>query len=429
MLTTLRISFLVTVALVGVSSEEAAKYQIPEQLRESRTLILCPSSLIDNWWEECMMWIPQESHVREAVGEVRRITALSLPPERLHELRQWYENGGIFLLSYDLFREYIHNKARRLSEISHRQIREYLLDGPNVIVADEAHKIKNRSSGLAEACSLFRSTSRIALTGSPLSNHLEDYYAMIDWIAPGYLGDFVQFKVKYMEPIEDGLYADSDLRQKRISLKKLAVLKKDLDPKVQRADIAAISDDLPPKAEFVITVPLTALQREAYQVYIESLRLERIDDVAQTRLWDYLAILSLLCNHPACFKKKLEERESRDWLLGHGEDRSGSDEEAPPATIAPEDPAVSSAVSSAVSQVVPQRATERLGQLFRSVSDVESIQHSYRTIAVDMIIQASIEAGDKVLIFSHSIPTLDYLEKMLKEKNRVYSRLDGKTPM
>ncbi|KAI5295403.1 hypothetical protein KEM52_001507, partial [Ascosphaera acerosa] len=424
------ISLLVTIALAGASEDARIQKVIPVELRQSRTLVLCPSSLIENWWEECLMWVPQDDHTQSLVGPVRKITSVTAPEDRVETIGDWYRDSGILLLSYDLFRDFVFDKKNRLGP-DHATVRQQLLDGPNIIVADEAHKFKNRSTGLSAACSQFRSTSRIALTGSPLSNHLEDYFAMIDWIAPRYLGDFVQFKAKYMEPIEDGLYVDSTPAEKRLSLRRLAVLKKDLDPKVDRADISAISDDLPPKTEFVVTVPLTEIQKQAYNTYIESLLTGKVDDVAQTKLWDWLSILSLLCNHPACFLKKLEDRHGKldeDVVMADAtEDTVGEDKSAGSDIEEVESTAVASA-DRAVSEM-PATATARLQQLCRSVFDLSSVTNSYRMQAVEMIVQESTVIGDKVLIFSHSIPTLNYLETMLGNSDISFSRLDGATPI
>lgn len=435
------ISLLVTLAIAGGSVDKSVREHIPERLRTSRSLVLCPSSLIDNWYEECLMWIPQDEETQDLVGEVRKISSSLTPSQRIDTIFEWYQEGGILLLSYDIFREFIDNKAKRLHDSIHNCVSKQLLEGPNIIVADEAHKFKNRRSGLSIACAKFKSTSRIALTGSPLSNHLEDYYAMIDWIAPGYLGEFVQFKAKYMEPIEEGLYADSSTSQKRTSLKKLAVLKRDLDPKVQRADISAIAHDLPQKTEFVVTVPLTDLQKEAYNLYIESLVLNKVDDVASTNLWYWISVLSLLCNHPSCFMKKLQEKgslpvpsESQAALTIDEQSTTISNDaqiiidlEGGKTPISDIEEVSGAMTDIAVAQI-PATATERLQKIFHSVPDIGSPAHSYRMLAVNLIIKQSIKLGDKVLIFSHSIPTLDYLECMLKDRVS-YSRLDGKTPM
>lgn len=92
--------------------------------------------------------------------------------------------------------------------------------------------MKNANSALAMTTSLFKSRSRIALTGSPLANNVAEYHTMIEWVAENYLGPAVEFRAKYVEPIQAGLYADSSVYQRRKSLKMLGVLKEDLSPKV-----------------------------------------------------------------------------------------------------------------------------------------------------------------------------------------------------
>ena len=79
----------------------------------------------------------------------------------------------------------------------------------------------------------FKSRIRIALTGSPLANNVAEYHTMIEWVAPNYLGPAVEFRVKYVEPIEAGLFSDSSSTERRKSLKMLGVLKEDIAPKVR----------------------------------------------------------------------------------------------------------------------------------------------------------------------------------------------------
>ena len=190
-----------------------------------------------------------------------------------------------------------------------------LLEGPNIIIADEAHKMKNAKASITSAANLFKSTSRIALTGSPLANNIEEYHTMINWVAPNYLGPAKEFRAKDVEPIELGLWQDSSSTERRRSLKMLGVLKEDIAPKVHRADVSVLRNDLPPKKEFVIKVPLTKVQRKAYSVYVTSMvsgsgnSLTKDGQIKQSTLWHWLAVLSLLCNHPQCFKEKLNERQ------------------------------------------------------------------------------------------------------------------------
>lgn len=150
----------------------------------------------------------------------------------------------------------------QISRGQQKTIQEMLLEGPNIIVADEAHQLKNHDAQISQAARGFRSMSRIAMTGSPLSNNLLEYWTMIDWIDPGFLGPRKEFQLKFVDPIQDGLYADSNFQEKRRCLKMLNVLKSDIGPKIHRADIGVIEKDLPPKTEFMVKVPLTPFQIE-----------------------------------------------------------------------------------------------------------------------------------------------------------------------
>lgn len=425
------ISFLSTVAAAAASDDIRIRKQVPEHLHRSQTLVLCPSSLIDNWLEEFLMWMPMKPNL---LGPLRKITATLKLEKRLEKLEDWNKEGGILIMSYDIFRTWILNKETKprgrpfldqesdqdavqgqakgwkcLSDEQHERVKKWLLDGPNIIVADEAHKMKNANTGIAQAAVQFHSKSRIALTGSPLANNLTDYYTMVSWIAEGYLGEYKEFNADYLEPIEEGLYADSTHSERRKSLVKLQVLKEILEPKVNRADISALAGDLPPKVEFVITIPLTKLQKDAYNLYVNAVYGE-VGDIGNPKLWSWLAILGLCCNHPKCFWDKLNN--STDEVPKQGQDALPGEE--------------------SIYQVgLPDSASlvSRQRPLFTTVPDLKALDLSYRTLMLNNIVAESVKTGDKVLIFSHSLPTLDYIEDVLKRSNLKYCRLDGRTSM
>ncbi|KAK2744994.1 hypothetical protein FQN57_004124 [Myotisia sp. PD_48] len=407
------ISFLVAVASASNSSNKAIQQQIPERLRQSRTLILCPSSLIQNWREEFLRWTPSQHFL----GQLHMILPSPLIERRLRDIDTWYKEGGILLISYSIFRATVLDKSTkaraRLTDDQHEIVQKQLLEGPSIVVADEAHQMKNRKSAISEAATRFKTKSRIALTGSPLANNLTDYYSMIDWISPGYLGNFIQFKAKYIEPIEAGLYADSTSNERRRSLKKLEVLKVDLAPKINRADISVLEADIPSKVEFVITLPLTTLQESAFKQYIQYMSKSLENRVQNARLWDWLAILSLLCNHPACFIGQLKARQK------------AKPPQTPPQTQLLESDSASDELPT---PQLPDQFMVQLLQTFANM-DTKSPTLSYRTLIADQIIEESVRVGDKVLVFSHSIPTLNYLQHILTLKNRKFCRLDGKTPI
>ena len=105
-------------------------------------------------------------------------------------------------MGFHTFRDLILNKPKKsgkcvLNSDQHQMILGALLESPNLVVADEAHEIKNQKSSISQAIVRIQCKSRIALTGSPLSNHLGEYFSLIDWIAPGYLGTRDEFKETY----------------------------------------------------------------------------------------------------------------------------------------------------------------------------------------------------------------------------------------
>ncbi|PYI09984.1 hypothetical protein BO78DRAFT_336380 [Aspergillus sclerotiicarbonarius CBS 121057] len=408
------ISLIVTIANAAASKDPEIRQKVPKDLLRSQTLILCPSSLIENWYEEFLMWTPKDS----AVGPVNKVTSSASHPERMDTLAHWNEEGGVLLVSYDMFRTWVFNKEttkrpKPLSEKEHENIKKWLLEGARLIVADEAHKMKNPTSAITAAAMQFRSQSRIALTGSPLANNLVDYFTMVNWIAKGYLGEFTEFKANFLEPIEEGLYVDSTYTERRRSLVKLQVLNTILDPKINRADISVLAGSLPPKVEFVITVPLTDVQKAAYNLYVESV-LHGTSDVSRVQLMSWLAILGLCCNHPACF---------RDKLLSRANDAQKLDKTIEGVEPAPGDEPITQ-LGLDVDNLVSEQE-----RLFSAVLDMKAPVLSCRAQILDRIVAESVRAGDKVLVFSHSIPTLNYVEHLLKKSGWKYCRLDGQTPI
>lgn len=427
-----RITLLVAIAEAAQSSDPSISSQIPPSLRDSKTLVLCPPTLIDNWVDELLIWAPPG-----VLGEYRKFdSTLKTKEIRLNAIESWYTNGGILIMSYDMFRKLVHNtttqkKLAPLDEEEHAKIRKHLLEGPNVIIADEAHKMKNANASITQAAVQFRSSSRIALTGSPLANNVVEYHTMIEWIAPNYLGPITEFRAKYVEPIQQGSYSESTAYERRQCLKMLGVLRKDLEPKVHRADISVLRKDLKPKTEFVITVPLTDIQHKAYSIYVKSMlgndhEVTKDGQVQLSTLWHWLAILSLLCNHPACFKAKLSER--KDDAEKKIRRKSRLEFATPKASTSEDDDSPGDVPVWKVG--VSEELVRQEMDLFKQFgSAVEEFYSSNKVKLLLQILDASKAVDDKVLIFSQSIQTLNFLEGLCRSTGRKYARLDGSTKM
>ncbi|KAF7901583.1 uncharacterized protein EAF01_006882 [Botrytis porri] len=432
------ITILVALAQAASSIDESVSSQVPESLRVSKTIILCPPGLIANWVDEILTWSPDN-----ILGDLRPVDSASDLESRFCAIDDWFEEGGVLLIGYDMFRRFIAPpKSKPDDPMAPSLIKKFeraktkLLEGPNIVVADEAHKMKNYTSALNMAATQFRTKTRIALTGSPLANNVEEYHTMVEWVAPNYLGPKIEFRKKYKEPIEQGLFADSTRSEKFKSQKMLEILKADLSLKVHRADTSVLRDDLPPKKEFTINVSLTELQKQAYITYVRSMSSQKPSrtksgDLKQTTVWSYINILTLLCNHPYCFKAKLDARSNE--LQGNSQanlhtsttsrTRKGKLMEPQDVTDLENDP---EAWKLGVSEDLISAEAKVFGSVLGSITNPE-LSNKVRILC--QILDASRAVGDKVLVFSQTLVTLDFLEIMCRDQGRKYARLDGKTAM
>lgn len=186
--------------------------------------------------------------------------------------------------------------------------------------------------------------------------------------------------------------------------------------------MSVLEDDLPPKTEFVITVPLTEIQEKAYSIYVQAMlrtqyTVTKSGQISHATVWSWLALLSLLCNHPQCFMAKLEQSRSKTADGSSPADSSGLEDEP-----------VKTDVDLNARVDVSESLIDEETKLFAGV-DLNAIDLSYKVKILCQILDHAKEAGDKTLIFSQSIPTLDYLERLCQEQSRNYKRLDGQTAM
>lgn len=392
------ITFLVAIAEASASPDPSTKSQIPEDLRSPRTLVLCPSSLVKNWMDEFLIWAP-----RGLLGNLSQLDASVDVGERKAIVQDWSTDGGVLIMGYKLF--------LNVQKID-KDVESMLTDQTVIVVADEAHKLKNPDIQLSKACSKFITNTRIALTGSPLANNVEEYYAMIDWVAPNFLGPLAEFRNIYVHDIEAGFYKDSNGFEKRRALVRLQALKATVAPKVNRATIQSCqSADLPPKSEYVISMVPTALQRELYNMYIEALG-GGVGEIHQAFIFSTVSNLSLICNHPRCFNEKVSEikkdleaeknLEAKKGLRVDGD--SGSWKSFPKSLIGP-------------------------GLRLTSGTDKSQPSLSLKVEFLTLILDEARRVKDKVIVFSHSLHTLDYLTNLLNLQRRKVWRLDGKSKM
>ncbi|KAJ5795057.1 SNF2 family helicase/ATPase [Penicillium paradoxum] len=413
------ISLLTTISIAGASQNPDIRDQIPENLRQSKTLILCPAALIDNWRNELAMWSP-ENHNLGKVHSIPGKTTLGPGTTRDDIIRTWKNQGGILLMSYNIFRNLAGEfKGKHPAQASaHETVKNWLLNSPSIVVADEAQMLRNHGSQIAATTSHFRTQKRIALTGTPISNGLKDYFWMVDWVAPKYLGSFTEFNDKFIKPIEGGSHTDSTHFERRQALQRQELLHRIISPKVQRMDMSALKTDLPPKYEFSIYFEMTNIQKAVYNLFVDVVK-EGMADNVNSQLMSWLSLLQLCSNHPSIFKTQLQSRKTKSGLSKQPDPSvqpglSGDDHNNFLAPSMPID-----------EQIVPSPVLSELDSLLDGVPNLLDPILSSRVAILNEILNHAIAVRDKVLIFSSSIPTLNYLSQFMDETGRKYCRIDG----
>lgn len=137
-----------------------------------RVLVISPLSTVNNWAREFVHWMGF-AHRKDI--EVYDISRFKDKPTRIFKLNEWFEEGGVCILGYDMYRILANEKAKGLRKKQREQLQQALVDpGPDLVVCDEGHLLKNEKTSISKAVTRMRSKRRIVLTGTPLQNNLKE---------------------------------------------------------------------------------------------------------------------------------------------------------------------------------------------------------------------------------------------------------------
>jgi SNF2-related domain/SNF2 Helicase protein/Helicase conserved C-terminal domain len=158
------------------------------------------------------------------------------------------------------------------------------------VILDEAQAIKNHASQQSKAVRKLHASARIAMTGTPVENHLGDLWSLFDFINPGLLGGSSQFANFAKRLNDDRVDGYAPLRR-LVSPYILRRLKTD----------KAILSDLPDKTEMKVFCGLAPAQAKLYQQSAESLAKALETSTGMERrglVLAYLMRFKQICNHP-----------------------------------------------------------------------------------------------------------------------------------
>jgi SNF2 family DNA or RNA helicase len=231
------------------------------------TLIIAPAALLFNWERELSTFAPTLSVARYH-GKDRTLDAES----------------DILLTTY------------QTAVRDHAKLREKTFA---FLIVDEAHLMKNEDTHLSQTIKQLHSDYRLALSGTPVENRLEDLRSLFDYIVPGYLGAKETFKKEYRIPIEVDRRKDAAGLLRRITAPfLLRRLKTDKN----------IISDLPDK---IVCNEYSALEKEQAALYQSIVRsaLEKIEHAADGAVRSALVLglltaLKQVCDHPRVYDKE-----------------------------------------------------------------------------------------------------------------------------
>ncbi len=244
-----------------------------EENKDAKTLIIVPTSLIDNWINEINRFAPSIKCAAVAGNQDIR--------NQVFERRNDYQ---VFITSYGLV----------LNDMKTYQKMKF-----DILVLDEAQRIKNHLTKTAKEIKKIKAFHKFALTGTPIENNLSELWSIYNWLMPPLLKDYKSFKARYITHT-DNL---EELRLK-ISPFLLRRIKKD------------VLNELPEKTETTIKIELSDLQKKLYLAYRE----EALRLLAETnQVFNTLPILTRLrqvCCHPGMFLDDYRESTGKlDILL------------------------------------------------------------------------------------------------------------------
>jgi superfamily II DNA or RNA helicase len=231
------------------------------------SLVVAPRSLIFNWMAEAARFTP-------------RLRLLAHTGTERHATTETLANFDVILTTYGTLR----------NDIAY--FKDFAFD---CVILDEAQAIKNASTTTTKATRLLQARQRLALSGTPVQNHLGELWSLFEFLNPGMLGAASVFRLATAEP-------DEATR---------ALLSRALRPFILRRTKAQVAKDLPERTEETIFCELEDKQRRLYNELREHYRqslLARVDrdGLAKSKMHVLEALLRLrqAACHPGLIEKE-----------------------------------------------------------------------------------------------------------------------------
>lgn len=196
--------------------------------QSKKTLIFCPASIKQTWHEEIAKWLPHKKSV-------------IIKGTKIQREKQWFEDKDYYICNYEIL----------LRDLIFMQQVKW-----NFIIIDEATRVSNPKAKTTIALKKIKANFRLALTGTPFNNSIQDIHSILDFCQKGILGSFWQFTEQY---------CTKDRFNAIVGYKNLTELKEKIAPFMLRRLKSEVLHELPPKTFKTLYIEFSSLEKKMYK--------------------------------------------------------------------------------------------------------------------------------------------------------------------
>ncbi|KAF8405045.1 hypothetical protein HHK36_009942 [Tetracentron sinense] len=345
-----------------------------------KVIIVTPTSLVSNWESEIKKWIGERVQLI-ALCESTRDDVIS----GIDSFTRPRSPFQVLIVSYETFRMH----SSKFDESG----------SCDLLICDEAHRLKNDQTLTNRALAALSCRRRILLSGTPMQNDLEEFFAMVNFTNPGVLGDAAYFRRYYEMPIICGREPTATEEERKLGVERCAELSAKVNQFILRRTNALLSNHLPPKIVEVVCCKLTPLQSELYNHFIHSKNIKQVinEEIKQSKILAYITALKKLCNHPKLIYDTI---------------KSGS-----PGTSGFED---------CMRFFPPEMFSGRSGSWTGGDGVWVELSGKMHVLA-RLLAHLRQRTDDRIVLVSNYTQTLDLFVQLCRERRYPYLRLDGTT--
>jgi len=370
-----------------------------------RVIVVCPCSLVKNWENEFVKWLGEGAVKVMAIAEADRKKV-----EKDLDCFVRTKMFNVLVASYECIRAHV----GRLTKYA---------DCCDLLICDEAHRLKNSENQTSRALNSLPVRRRVLLTGTPMQNDLQEFYAMVDFTNRSVLGKPEQFRRTYEGPILRGREPDASDKQKQRSAQCQEQMSSIVNDFILRRTNTLNAKHLPPKLVQVVCIRLTDIQKDMYQHLVDSKDTQHVLDGKQVNCLASIQLLMKLSNHPSLvveddksYKSKApaNKRSAATKKIKYNDDDEKESTAAPGADgiakFLPYNPGGGG--RGGFAPVHPEWSG-KMFVLYRLMKEMRLPGNH----------------NDKIVIISNYTQTLDLIGRMCKENSWRFCRLDGSVTM